>query len=209
MVDKSEGMNPKAGGGPPGNPAKNEDSKSGLFVTVIKHWRLLFTLFLLFLIAIMYQWKTISVNSVREEVKVERKNLTAKVNQIVLERNLELVRLSAIPLSWAVRSEMVKENHENINQYFKQLVQANRFRSITLSAADGKIIVATDKSLEGKMVANVYSPTVQDQFETTVKVLPNREIMAVVPVLGVAGKLGVMVLVYVPETINLDATGHI
>jgi len=209
MADKTEGLNPKTAGGSPGNRDSQASPKGGFFLTVKKHWRLLFTLLLLFLIAIMYQWRTISVNSVKEEMKVERKQLTAKVNQIVLDKSLELVRLSAIPLSWAVRSEMVRENYENIDQYFKQLVRANRFRSITLSAADGKIIVATDKSLEGKMAANVYSPAVQDQFETTVKVLPNGEIMAVVPVLGVAGKLGVMVLVYAPEAINLEATGQI
>lgn len=208
MADNRENLNPIADGGPPGQTGSQEVPKRSIFATVKKHWRLLFTLFLLFLIAVMYQWKTISVNSVKEEMKAERIHLTAKVNQIVLDKNLELVRLSAIPLSWAVRSEMVKGNHENIDQYFKQLVRANRFRSITLSASDGKIIVATDKSLEGKMVANVYSPTVRDQFETTVKVLPNGEIMAVVPVLGVAGKLGVMVLVYAPETINLETPGQ-
>jgi len=208
MTDKTDGLNPKTEGGSPGNTDSQGNPKGGFFLTVKKHWRLIFTLFLLFLIAIMYQWKAISVNSVKEEMKVERKQLTMKVNQIFLDKNLELVRLTAIPLSWAVRSEMVKDNYENIDQYFKQLVRANRFRSITLSASDGKIIVATDKSLEGKMVANVYSPTVQNQFETTVKVLPNGQIMAVVPVLGVAGKLGVMVLVYAPETINLETTGQ-
>ncbi len=209
MADNKENLNPIADGGPPGQAGSKSDSKRSTFVLVKKHWRLLFTLLLLFLIAVMYQWKTISVNSVKDKMKAERKHLTAKVNQIVLDKNLELVRLSAIPLSWAVRSEMAKENHENIDQYFKQLVRVNRFRSITLSAADGKIIVATDKSLEGKMVANVYSPAVRDQFETTVKPLPNGEIMAVAPIMGVAGKLGVMVLVYAPETINLETTGQI
>jgi len=209
MTDKTDGLNPNTNEGTPGNTARPEPPKGGFFLIVKNHWRLIFTLFLLFLIAIMYQWKTISVNSVKDEMKIERKQLTAKVNQIILNKNFELVRLSAIPLSWAVRSEMVKENYENIDQYFKQLVQANDFTSISLSASDGKIIVATDKSLEGKMVADIYSPIVRDQFDTTVKVLPNGEIMAVVPVLGVAGKLGVMVLVYAPETINLEATGHI
>lgn len=209
MTDKTDGLNPKTAGDTPGNTDRQENPKGGLFLAVKNHWRLIFTLFLLFLIAIMYQWKTIAVNSVKDKMKIERKQLTTKVNQIVLNKNLELVRLSAIPLSWAVRSEMVKENYENIDQYFKQLVRANDFTSISLSAADGKIIVATDKSLEGKMIADVYSPAVQNQFETTVKALPNGEIMAVVPVLGVAGKLGVMVLVYAPETTNLGSTGHI
>lgn len=209
MDDKTGVSSPKNNDVPAEKTDRQENPKASFLLVVKKHWRLLFTLFLLFLIAIMYQWKTISVNSVKEDMKAERKHLTAKLNQIVLDKNMELVRLTAIPLSWAVRGEMVKDNYEYIDQYFKQLVRANRFTSITLSAADGKIIVATDKSLEGKMVANVYSPTVQDQYETTVKVLPNGEIMAVVPVLGVAGKLGVMVLSYAPETINLDTTGQI
>lgn len=210
MIDQMDDVTPKSdAGGPPGETDRQKETKYGFFPAVTSHWRLVFTLFLLFLIAIMFQWKTISVDSITEKMQAERKQRATQVKRIVLDKNIDLVRLSAIPLSWAVRSEMINKNFENIDRYFKRLIKESRFKSIALSNMNGTIIVATDKKFEGTKAARIYSPAVLGHDETTVKVLTNGDILAVAPVLDVSDKLGDLILVYAPEKENLGKAKHL
>lgn len=203
MTDNMDGIHQEANLGPPEQKNRQKETRDGFFAVITKQWRLVFTLFLLFLVALMYLWKTISVDSVTEKMREERKLLSARVDQIVLNKNIDLVRLSALPLSWAVRNELLNKNYENIDRYFQRLIRESRFTSVALTNTDGTIIVATDKKLEGAIASRIYPTTVLGHYETTVKVLKNGDILAVAPVLDASGKLGDLIIVYSSKSINL------
>jgi hypothetical protein len=174
---------------------------------VRNNWRLAGTLLLLSTIAFMYQWIIIAVENAHEQMRIQRKLLTAQAAGLVEGKNEALLRLTATSLSWAVRDELAAGNLGVIDRYFNHLVKQDRFRVILLVRSDGTVAVSTDKRMEGFPVDRFYNNSVLRQDRPEVRTLPDGTLMAVAPVMGVAAKLGVLILVYTPEIVTLDAAG--
>ena len=207
MADRDDGLKDRNGNSAPKNPDSGGSRMVRFFKAVAVNWRLVFTLALLLLIALMYQWKIIAVEKSEQEKLQQIRLLTEKAGQVVTEKNKALMRLTAIPLSWVVRTEITRGGYDNIDQYFSYLVKQDRFMLILLARPDGKIVVATDKRMEGSPVSKFYPPSVLELTETSITIQKDGRMMAVVPVTGLAGKAGVLILVYTPEALNLNTPG--
>ncbi len=162
----------------------------------LSNWRLKGALILMLLIAGMYGWKNLSVRRLEKETAKQTAKLTETTGQILQEKDRALLRMTAIPLSWVVRMEMPKGNYDNIDQYFKQIIKEDKFRVILLAGADGKIVVATDRRMEGANLSQYYPDSLLDLYETTVSELNSTELIVAAPVIGLTEKLGVLVMVY-------------
>lgn len=185
--------------------SQDRATRRGFFGMVKAYWRLGMTLALLFTIAFMYQWKIIAVERVEEQKRIQKKLLTGEAARLVEGKNRALSRIAAISLSWAVSDPMATGNYGAIDRYFNHLVKQDRFRVILLVRPDGTIFVSTDKRMEGFPVDRFYNASVLRKEQPDVGPLPDGNIMTVAPVMGVAGKQGVLLLVYSPETVTLDA----
>ncbi len=171
-----------------------QDTKKSFVVT---HWRLIGCLLLVLAIAGMYLWKNIAVNCVKDQ-------LAERTGQIITDQNRSLLRLAVVPLVWAVRTEMINGNYDQINQYLSQFVKEKNIKGIVVAKPDGTIVVATNKKLEGAAVASVFPPSVLQEDKTTVSTQENGDIMVVSPVMGVSEKLGVLILLYTPPGYSLQ-----
>jgi hypothetical protein len=171
-----------------------QDTKKSFVVT---HWRLIGCLLLVLAIAGMYLWKNIAVNSVKDQ-------LAERTGQIITDQNRSLLRLAVVPLVWAVRTEMINGNYDQINQYLSQFVKEKNMKGIVVAKPDGTIVVATNKKLEGAAVASVFPPSVLQEDKTTVSTQENGDIMVVSPVMGLSEKLGVLILLYTPPGYSLQ-----
>ncbi|MBN1568308.1 MAG: PDC sensor domain-containing protein [Acidobacteria bacterium] len=177
-------------------PQESRHKWSALFLS---NWRLKGALILMLLIAGMYGWKNLAVKKVEKETEKQAAKLTETTGQILMEKNRALLRMTAIPLSWVVRMEMPKGNYDNIDQYFKQIIKEDRFKVILLAGTDGKIMVATDRRMEGADLSQYYPASLLEQYETTVSELNSEELIVAAPVIGLTSKLGVLVMVYPME----------
>lgn len=187
---------------------KEQGSRRGWFAAVRAYWRLAVTLVLLFSIAVMYQWKIIAVERVEEQKRIQKRLLTGQAAQLVDRKTRELTLIAAISLSWAVQDDLAAGNLGTIDRYFSYLVKQDRFRVILLVRSDGTIAVSTDKRMEGFPVDRFYSASVLRQDRPDVMPLPDGNLMAVAPVMGVAVKQGVLIIVYSPETVTLEAVSN-
>ena len=77
---------------------------------IVTQWRLIIIIILALAVAGMYAWKNLAIK--RAEV-----HLTEQATQIITEQNSTFLRLVAVPLVWTVRSEMIRSNYDQINQY--------------------------------------------------------------------------------------------
>lgn len=187
--------------------AGEQGSRRGFFGMVKAYWRLGMTLALLFAIAFMYQWKIIAVERVEEEKRIQKRLLTEQAGRLVDGKNRTFTRITAMALSWAVRNDMAAGNLGAIERSFNYLVKQDRFRVILLVRPDGTVAVSTDKRMEGFPVDRFYNGSVLRQDRPEVSSLPDGNLMAVAPVMGVAAKQGVLILVYTPETVTLEPAG--
>jgi len=165
---------------------------------IVAQWRLIVILFLLVTVAGMYVWKNIAVNKATEQ-------LTEKAGRIITDQNRMFLRLAVVPLVWAVRSEMIRENYDQINLYLNQFVKEQNMKEIVVAKPDGAIAVATNKKFEGKPVTDIFPASVLQENKLTVSSLENGDIMVASPVMGLSTKVGVLVLLYTPSSYNLQA----
>jgi L-lactate utilization protein LutC len=148
-------------------------------------------------VAGMYVWKNVAVNSAKAQV-------SESANRIIAEQNKSYLRLVAVPLTWAVRSEMIRNNFDQINQYLNQLVKEKNMKEIVVAKPDGTIVVATNKKLEGTSVTGVFPSSVLQVDKTTVSSLEGGDIMVVSPVMGLSSKQGVLILLYTPQSYTMQ-----
>jgi hypothetical protein len=165
---------------------------------IAAQWRLIIILLLVIAVAGMYVWKNVAVN--RATVQ-----LTEKADRIITDQNRMFLRLAVVPLVWAVRSEMIRENYDQINQYLNQFVKEQNMKEIVVAKPDGAIVVATNKKFEGQPVTDIFPASVLQVDKLTVSSLENGDIMVASPVMGLSAKVGVLILLYTPASYNLQA----
>jgi hypothetical protein len=164
---------------------------------IVTQWRLIIILLLAVAVGGMYVWKNLAVKGVRTQ-------LTENANRIIAEQNRSYLRLAVVPLVWAVRSEMIRDNYDQINQYLTQFVKEQNMKEIVVAKPDGTIAVTTNKKFEGKPVSDIFPPSVLQETNLTVSTLENGDIMVVSPVMGLSAKMGVLILIYTPASYTLQ-----
>ncbi len=164
---------------------------------IMTHWHSITIIVLVLAVAGMYVWKNVAVNCAKAQV-------SESANRIITEQNKSYLRLVALPLTWAVRSEMIRDNYDQINQYLNQLVKEKNMKEIVVAKPDGTIVVATNKKREGTSVTSVFPPSVLQEDKTTVSTLENGDIMVVSPVMGLSSKQGLLILLYTPPSYTMQ-----
>ena len=164
---------------------------------VLKYWYLIVILLLIVAVAGTYVWKNM-------EVARAKADLTQRAEQVIGEQNKTYLQLVAVPLAWAVRSEMIRDNYDQVNQYLAQFIKEKNMKELVVARPDGKVVAATNKKLEGASITDSFPAEVLQVESTTLTTRDNGEIMVVSPVMGLSEKVGVLVLVYKPVTLSLE-----
>ena len=150
----------------------------------------------------MSAWSAAS--TLRCPVNSFRAQVSESANRIITEQNNSYLRLVAVPLTWAVRSEMIRNNYDQINQYLSQFVKEKNMKEIIVAKPDGTIVVATNKKLEGASLTGVFPSSVLQEEKTTVSSLKGGDIMVVSPVMGLSSKQGILILLYTPPSYTIQ-----
>lgn len=165
---------------------------------IVVQWRLIIILLLASAVAGMYVWKNVAVKKTTVQ-------LTEKADRIITDQNRMFLRLAVVPLVWAVRSELIRENYDQINLYLNEFVKEQNMKEIVVAKPDGAIMVATNKKFEGKPVTDIFPASVLQEDKLTVSYLENGDIMVASPVMGLSTKVGVLILLYTPASYSLQA----
>jgi L-lactate utilization protein LutC len=173
------------------NTEKNElngKSKSGSFI--LKH-KMVFTLLLI--IVIISLWAFIKISIVENHYKKDILKMKSVFENKMDSLTAKQLILTSKAFSWAIRSELTRENKEQVNQFFMSFIKepgVNRVEFV--NASDSKVSLSTNKKDEGT--------TFTDQVAImTTKAINyrNDSILTIVsPVMGLNNKLGVLVIEY-------------
>ncbi|MDI6789619.1 MAG: hypothetical protein QME44_02895 [Thermodesulfobacteriota bacterium] len=160
--------------------------------------------FVLLLIG-MFVWKNIAVKNVEKKMEAQHAQLIEKSQQVITSKTYELLRLTTIPLVWVIRGEMIRENYGQIDEYLNQFVKEPNIKLILVVKPDGTIAVATDKKLEGAPISSLFSQDIVEQNEIRISEDEKGTMRIVVPIMGLNAKLGVLIMLYDSEKINIEA----
>ncbi len=174
-----------------GKPAR----KKSFIRTLFRNWRIVGAMLLVLFAAGTYLWKDIAVKRAKAAT-------AERAAEAMGEQARAGMRLAALPLVWAVRSEMMRGNIEQVNEYLNQFVREPNMKELAVAAADGRIVAATDKRREGAPAAEVYPPDALKADTVTAAVQKDGNILVAAPVMGLNARLGTLVMIASPPTFS-------
>ena len=154
-------------------------------------WNHKLVFFLLLLLIVGASWAAIKYFTLKRSFNNEKEQITSK-----------FVDETSKVFSWAIRGELLRDNREQVNQFFMNLVKEPGFRKIQLiDVSNSTVIISTDKKDEGTLVSDTLILNA-----TEIKQLPNGELIrSITPVMGLNSIIAVLVIDRtVPATENLN-----
>lgn len=156
-------------------------------------WNHKLVFFLLLLIVAGAGWFAVKYYSLKLQFNKEKEFITSK-----------FVDETSKVFSWAIRGELIRDNRDQVNQFFMNLVKEPGFKKIQLIDSNtSKIIISTDKKDEGTSV----SDTTILNAGTLRQIKTDSLIRSITPVMGLNSRIGILVIdrtVPGPETIEAE-----
>jgi len=152
------------------------------------------------LVFIMFFWKGCAVRSVEKRVEDERAELATQQEQLeqrlreeTAQRIEEVLQLMAVPLGWAVRTEAIGDDYDQIDDYANQLLKQPRVRRVVLVTPEGNVRMSTDRKIQGTPAEEVFGDLAA-QPEITLRKDDSGVYQLMVPILGYNERLGSLIV---------------
>lgn len=179
------------------------------FITHIKNhiWYLL-ALVLLFVGLV---WLTVTFFGAKTDfdtILLEKQNQMTELetnHKIVLD-SLQKTRVEQIStiFSWSVRSELVRENLEQIDQLFRKFIKESGVKRVELiDETSHKVVMSSDRKTENEEILSDDS-----MFNLSdLQIIDNgTELLVLVPLMDLNKKVGVLRIVYTKNSLIQDTT---
>ena len=154
---------------------------------------------LLILMITLFIWKYIGEKNYEKQLVEQQELYQSKINTTVHQESKAFLSKIMKPLTWAVRTEILKDNMDQVNDYMEQFVKEEHIELIMVIDADGDIVASTDLKKVGQRYSDEYSAALLSVNGITVKDYENESIIAAAPVMGYNSKLGTLIMVYKPS----------
>ena len=163
-------------------------SKFGAFI--LRH-KLVFSL--LIIIVVISLWSFIKITLIENQFKKDTLKLRSDYENKLDSITTKNLMLTSKVFSWAIRSELTRENKEQVNQFFLSIIKEPGVSKVEfVRAPDGKITLSTNKKDEG----SIYTNQVALMSNETINFKTDSVLNVVTPVMGLNNKLGVLVIEY-------------
>jgi hypothetical protein len=144
---------------------------------------------LILIIFIILIWQAIKVHNLETSFAKKKSELISSYELKLDNLNMDRMKLTAKTFSWAIRSELMRENKEQINQYFNEFIKTPDIIKLQLINPDNSTIeIATDKKDEG--IKNSDYGNIKKQVINS----DASEFRIVTPITGLNKKIGIFVI---------------
>ncbi len=151
-------------------------------------------------IVIIFTWKVIAVSKVEsnmtKKLENERILITQQAREYADQQYMREEERFGQVLSWAVRSELIRYNIDQIDQYLGEVVKMKDTERVVLISDDGQLLVSTDKRLEETKATEIYPREILNLQKITVKSDVDGKKILVIPVMGLNKKIATVVVSY-------------
>jgi len=138
----------------------------------------------------------ITLRRLEGTLETQRTEMTEARQRALDTQGREILRLAGLPLAWAVRGEVLKDNLQQVDDYFRRFVKEPGVQSLLYVDKEGRIVIATDRKLEGQAAAGLVSTALIEATEVTLEENPPG-IRLAVPIMAFEARAGVLLLDYV------------
>lgn len=148
------------------------------------------------LLLIFWIWKNAAVKNEQERAEQQKQEILTSARTMISSSHKEHLKLLAKPYVWALRTELLKGNVAEVNNYANEMVKEKNFQSIVVANDKGIIISSTNKKNEGMEFKTVGDPAYLQSNNTTVESVNDSIIVMTSPIMGFNNKLGTLMISY-------------
>ena len=173
----------------PTNDSTNSNTNENQFVKFMKNHIL--SIILLLGLIVMFVWMTIENKSNLSQYETEKSAIITEYENRIDSLQTSQLMFATEVFSWSVRSELLRENSENLNQLLTVFVKKSGANMVQIIDPKNQIILlSSDKKLEGN-VSEEYNLTALTKTE----LIKNDEMFKILsPVMGFNNTIGVLVV---------------
>ena len=165
------------------------------------------SLVLLVLWLLTLGWQRVAVSRAEARLENDRAAMTAKFEAdrgamlSELRTRMEAAadeskRQFGLSLAWAVRGEMIRNNLDQVDQFFAEIVKLPNIERVLLVGSDGKVLVTTDRRYQGADATSLVAADVLQQTEVGVRSGTDGAKQLIIPIMGLNSRLGTVVMSY-------------
>jgi len=171
------------------NQSKEKEMKKSKFGAFVLRHKMVFTL--LFIILVISLWAFIKISLIENQSKKDILKLKSDYENRLDSITAKNLMLTSKVFSWAIRSELTRDNKEQVNQFFLNFIKEPGVSKVEfVNALDGKVSLSTNKKDEG----SAYTNQVALLTNETINYKTDSVLNVVTPVMGLNNKLGVLVI---------------
>jgi L-lactate utilization protein LutC len=171
-----------------------KSKKPGKIGTLILNHKMVFSL--LFALIVVFLWAIIKMKIMENRFEKQTTELKKEYESKIDSLTTKQLDLTSRVFSWAVRSELTRENKEQVNQFFLSFIKEPGIKKVEyVDAANSRVILSTDKKDEG----TVYSNQVAVMTDETIHFTNDSILNVITPVMGLNSKLGILVIEYIAK----------
>jgi hypothetical protein len=148
----------------------------------------------------IYLWKQGEISKLKKQHELEITKIKTDANQTIVDINKKNIKTLTRVFSWAVRSEMLRNNMEQVNTYMNDLVKSADLNDISAIKTDGIVILSTNKKFEGNAYPGPVASELSKINEAVSRSNESGGIMCICPIMGLDSRLGTIVINYNPKT---------
>jgi hypothetical protein len=169
------------------------------------------SLLLALLLVIVFVWSRLSIGAAEARLEKARQDMTrqfeadraallARMQDFTTRQDDESQRRFGTALGWAVRGELIRNNLDQVDQFFNEMVRMDRVERVVLAGQDGKMLLSSDKRHQGGDFTTLYPADLLAAPQVTVLAGAEGKKRLVIPVMGLSARLGSVVVDYAPVT---------
>ncbi len=150
---------------------------------------------LLLLLIIGGIYALVRINAVERQSRTQRRELVTEYESRLDSLKIEGMERAVRTLSWAIRSELSRQNMEQVDQFFSTFINEQDVQRLRLiDPATGDVILSTDRNDQNTQVTRARILQAEEVFSM------RRESMieVVSPIMGLNERLGILVVDMTP-----------
>jgi len=170
-------------------PIKNQSKFKGQVVAFFKNNKAATVLTLLLLV--VFIWFSIKIRINENNFNNEKTQLITQYESKIDSLQIKHLEFATDVFSWSVRSELLRENTENLSQLLTIFVKQSGADLVQLINPENKIVLlSSDKKFEGVS----YSGLINFEIKKTVVIEDGGVVKIITPVMGFNNMIGILIV---------------
>ena len=173
-------------------PSKDQKPVSSFKVKVLNFLKRNIAAVLLTIILILvFIWFSVKIDNTKNQFENEKIQLITNYETERDSMQIKSLEFASVVFSWSIRSEMLRDNMENLNQLLTLFVQESAVNLVQVINPETRVVIlSSNKKYEG----TEYDKEVNFEINQPVVIKDDQKISIITPIMGFSNRIGVLIV---------------